>query len=64
MTSPRKRRFLWEDDLKAKKAREEKVIEECNQKPPGDSPDIAEATEKCYERLMEWTEQEHLSKGT
>jgi hypothetical protein len=57
MASPRKRRFLREDDLEAKKAREEKVIEEYNQKPLDDSPDIAETTGQCRERLMmDWTE--------
>jgi hypothetical protein len=45
MAPPRKQRFLQEDNLKAKKAREEKVIEEYSQKPLDDSPDITETTE-------------------
>jgi hypothetical protein len=54
---PRKRRFLREDNLKAKKAREEKVIKEYGQKPLNNSLNIAETTKQCRERLIiEWTE--------
>jgi len=45
MAPPRKRRFLREDNLKVKKTREEKVIEEYSQKLLDDSPDITETTE-------------------
>lgn len=57
MPAPRRRFVKPGDDLEAKKAREEKSIEECGQLALDDSPDITGETEKLRERLMmEWKE--------
>jgi len=58
MPPPRKGRFLRPgDDLEAKRAREEKSIEECAQLDLDDSPNIAESTEERRKALMmEWKE--------
>jgi hypothetical protein len=58
MAPQKRRRFLRPgDDLEAKRAREEKSIEECARLDLDDSPDIAESTEKRRKGLMmEWKE--------
>jgi hypothetical protein len=58
MPPQRRRRFLRSgDDLEAKRAKEEKSIEECARLDLDDSPDIAESTEKRRRGLMmEWKE--------
>jgi hypothetical protein len=58
MAPRRRRRFVRSgDDLEAKRAREEKSIEECARLDLDDSPDIAESTEKRRKGLMvEWKE--------
>jgi hypothetical protein len=58
MPPQRRRRFLGSgDDLEAKKAREEKSIEECARLGLDDSPDVAESTEKrCKGLMTEWKE--------
>jgi hypothetical protein len=58
MPPPRKRRFLQpDDDLEAKRAREEMTIEECARLDLDESPDIAESIEEHRKALMmEWKE--------
>jgi hypothetical protein len=52
MAPPRRSRFLEDGDLEAKRAREEKRIEEYNLHPLDDSPDIAEATSVTHKGLI------------
>jgi hypothetical protein len=58
MPPPRKRRFAKPgNDLKVKKAREEKSIKEYSQLSLNDSPGIIDKTERLRDRLiMEWRE--------
>ena len=57
MAPSRRRRFLECDDIEAKRAEEEKVIEGYGQQPLDDCPDIAPETAERREGLMrEWKE--------